>query len=229
MGTAPAITIEYLRDEWLECLRREIGEIHHHRHLHDEFHAMLGTAAHHSDTTFWSHYHRMYIESQVMAIRRLSDTDSRTMSFVWFIREIKANRNLLSRDAYVARWIESVDYDPETARRMADHQYNSFTNGDGDGEISCEKLENDEERLAGLAKRLRRFADQYVAHFDRDREAVEATYEDLDQAIDELCKMLKHYYLLVNQGGLMECQPQVLGDWAEPFRQPLAELTGSSF
>ena len=87
MGTDPTITIEYLRDEGLEYLRREIGEIHHRRHLHDEFHAMLGTTQH-SDTTSWSHYHRTYIESQVMAIRRLSDTDGRTMSFVRFIREI---------------------------------------------------------------------------------------------------------------------------------------------
>lgn len=225
---ATATTIEYLRDEWLEYLKREIGEILLRRHIHDEFHAMLG-AQQHCDTTFWSHYHRMYVETQIMAIRRLSDTNYRTMSFVRFLREIRANCQLVSRDAYVARWIESVDHPPEVSYRMANNQYDDFTSNAGDDEISSEELEKDETRLTGLSERLRRFADQYVAHFDRDRVEVEATYDDLDSAIDELCQLLKHYHLLVNQGALMNCQPVIQGDWAAPFRQSLTESASSSY
>ncbi|MCY3650620.1 MAG: hypothetical protein OXG40_12830 [Acidimicrobiaceae bacterium] len=227
MDDAMAITIEYLRDEWLEYLKREIGEIHLRRHIHGELDAMLATQ--HCDTTFWSHYHRMYVESQVMAIRRLSDDDSRTMSFVRFIREIGAYHHLVSRDAYVARWVASVDHPSDVARRMANNQYDNFTGCVGDDEISQEKLERDVATLARRSESLRRFADQYVAHFDRDRREVQATYDDLDSAIDELCQLLKHYHLLLNQGALMSCQPVIQGDWTEPFRQPLAEPLGSSF
>ena len=151
------------------------------------------------------------------------------MSFVRFVREIKANHHLVSRDAYVARWIAYVDHPSEVARRRANNQYDNYTGCVGDDEISQEKLDGDVERLAYRSESLRRFADQYVAHFDRDRREVQATYDDLDSAIDELCQLLKHYHLLLNQGALRSCQPIIQGDWAEPFRQPLAEPLGSSF
>ena len=66
---APATSIEYLRDEWLDYLKREIGEIYQRRYLHDEFLSMLNTQDH-SDTTFRSCFSRMYVASQIMAIRR---------------------------------------------------------------------------------------------------------------------------------------------------------------
>jgi len=54
---------------WLEALETQIYVLHHRRQIHDEFMEML-EAADDGDQTFRDAFHGMYIESQVMAIRR---------------------------------------------------------------------------------------------------------------------------------------------------------------
>lgn len=42
------------------------------------------------------------------------------------------------------------------------------------------------------------------------------------RAVEHLGEMLRRYYLLINQGGLMTVTPTIQGDWKGPFRKPLA-------
>ena len=78
-------TIDELLDDWdgiwLESLKSQIDDIQHHRRLHDEFMVMLD-GQHHPDThVFREVFHRMYVDSQVMAIRRqVRSTSSPTCS-----------------------------------------------------------------------------------------------------------------------------------------------------
>jgi hypothetical protein len=71
---------------------------------------------------------------------------------------------------------------------------------------------------------LVRYANRFVAHAERPSEQpIEATYRDLDRAIELLGALLRKYYLLIDGGGLTTVTPVIQGDWRAPFRSPLAE------
>jgi hypothetical protein len=67
-----------------------------------------------------------------------------------------------------------------------------------------------------------RYANASVAHAEREPEDVRVTYDDFHRAVDHLGEMLRRYYLLINQGGLVTATPTIQGDWKGPFRKPLA-------
>ena len=70
--TIDELLVEWDRD-WLESLELQIYDIQHHRQLNDEFMELLDGQDHPDTDIFRDAFHRMYLESQVMAIRRKAD------------------------------------------------------------------------------------------------------------------------------------------------------------
>lgn len=97
------------REVWLENLEWQIFELHHRREIHDEFMAVLEAQTHSDSSTFAEAFHGMYLESQVMAIRRLADDDSRTISLRRLIGQIEQRRRDFTRKWYVERWMDGID------------------------------------------------------------------------------------------------------------------------
>ena len=92
---------------WLESLKSQIYDIQHRRQLHDEFMAMLDGQDHPDTEIFRDAFHRMYVEAQVMAIRRQADDDKRTLSLRRLIGQLEQHRRGFTRDWYVRRWLET--------------------------------------------------------------------------------------------------------------------------
>lgn len=209
-------------EEYLDSVYYQVLDMQHRRQLHDEFMAMLD-AQDHPDTTFQEAFHRIYIESQVIAIRRLADDDARTLSLRRLLGQLYCRRKAFTRDAYVGRWLSSVRIDDDERRFHEDSAhaaFEKFTDNEGDPTIGPQSLQADIGTLAELSDQVARYANTYVAHSDRTKEAP-PTYEEFHGAVDGIARLLQKYYLLLKQGSLMTTTPTIQGDWKGPFRRSL--------
>lgn len=215
---------------WLDSLRRQVLELHHRRQIHDEFMEMLDGQDHPDTGIFKDAFHRMYIESQVMAIRRLADDDKRTLSLRRLIGQLEQHRRTFTRTVYVERWMAGRDPNTDNERerleaefhlQMANNAFDQFTDKSGEERIGGRRLQQDREVLLDTTDLVVTYANKVVAHADTDRSGVEVTYDDFHRAVDHLGEMLRRYYLLINQGGLLSATPAIQGDWKGPFRRPL--------
>lgn len=227
------VDIDQALDEWkvwLENLKGQIYDLHHRRQLHDEFMELLDRQDHPDTGILGDAFHRMYIESQVMAIRRLADDDKRTISLRRLIGQIEQRRPDFTRDWYVARWMSNFDLASADERtrlkaefqlRNANSSFDKFTDTEGDPQIGGRRLQEDRDELVGLTDELVQYTNGIVAHAQRDPLASTVTYGEFYKSIDHIGSMLKRYHLLIDQGGLMTVVPVIQGDWKGPFRKPL--------
>ena len=51
----------------------------------------------------------------------------------------------------------------------------------------------------------------------------DATYDELDNAIDEVGTFLREYSTLLTASWIADMEPHIQPDWKRPFRQPLFE------
>lgn len=217
---------------WLENLKGQIYDLHHRRELHDEFMVLLDTQDHRDTGIFGDAFHRMYIESQVMAIRRLADDDKRTISLRRLIGQIEQWRRDFTRQWYVERWMSNFDRGSadERTRLLGEFQltnanasFDNFTDKDGDEQIGGRRLQEDRDELVRLTDDLVQYANATVAHAQREPVAATVTYGEFNKAIDHVGEMLRRYHLLIDQGGLVTTVPVIQGDWKGPFRKPLVD------
>jgi hypothetical protein len=235
MGRPDAIGIDELLAEWeglwLESLKQQIYDLHHRRQLHDEFMEMLDAQDHPDTDVFRDAFHRMYIEAQVMGIRRQADRDSRTLSLRRLIGQLETHRHEFTREWYVGRWTGARDPNAADERERleakfkldaANAAFDRFTDKPGDDELGGRRLQEDREKLLGLTEAVARYANATVAHLERDPHDVSVTYAEFHLALEHLGDLLRRYYLLINQGALISTTPTIQGDWKGPFRKPLA-------
>lgn len=215
---------------WLESLKHQIYALHHRRQIHDDFLQMLD-AQHHPDTdVFRDAFHGMYIESQVMAIRRQADDDPRTLSLCRLMGQLFNHRREFTRSWYVARWMKGKDPNSSDERerlegrmhlKFANEAFDRFTDRVGEERLGGRRLQEDMKDLRKMTEDVVRYVNAHVAHVEAAPEDVSVTYDSFHRAVDHLGEMLKRYYLLINQGGLVTATPTIQGDWKGPFRRPL--------
>lgn len=214
MGEPNTPTIDELlaewEDVWLESLKYQVYELHHRREIHDEFMDLLEASGHPDTEIFRDAYHGMYIEAQVMAIRRQADDDPRTLSLRRLIGQIEPHRRKFTRSWYVSRWMDGVapESDEERERleaqlhlRMANDAFDQFSDAVGDEVLSGRRLQEDRAQLVATTDQVVRYANATVAHAERTPGDVKVTYGDFHRALDHLGQMLRRYYLLINQEG----------------------------
>lgn len=215
---------------WLESLAYQVYELHHRRQLHDEFIGMLDAQDHPDTGIFRDAFHRMYIEAQVMAIRRQVDEDPTTQSLWRLIGQLDAHRHHFTRDWYVKRWLGGRDPESPDERerlearahlRAANGAFDKFTDEPCGRKLGGRRLQEDRQRLLDMTDGVVRYANKTVAHAERAPQHVTVTYADFHNAVEHLGDMLRRYYLLINQGGLATATPVIQGNWKGPFLKPL--------
>lgn len=215
---------------WLDALKHQIYDMNHRRQVHDEFMVLLEQQDHPDTDIFGECFHHMYIEAQVLAIRRQVDNDPRTLSLRRLIGQLESHRRQFTRSWYIARWLDGRDpssedlHERELAKlhlELANGAFDQFTDGPGDEQLGCRRLQKDRERLLQMTEKVVAFANAVVGHTQKVPLDIEVTYNDFHQALEHLGEMLQRYYLLINQGGLVTTTPVIQGDWKGLFRKPL--------
>lgn len=105
---------------------------------------------------------------------------------------------------------------------QANAAFDEFTDESGAEHLGSRRLQDDRNELEAMTDKVVRYANAMVAHVERNPEDVEVTYDDFNNAIDHLGEMLRRYFLLIDQGGLLSANPTIQGAWKGPFRRPLA-------
>jgi hypothetical protein len=165
-----------------------------------------------------------------MAIRRQADDDRRTLSLRRLIGQLEQHRRKFTRAWYVPRWVGDRDLKAADERERLEARFHSdaanaafdrFTDKPGDECVGGRQLQADREQLLALTEAVSRYANATVAHLEQQPDDVTVTYAEFHRALDHLGEMLRRYYLLINQGGLVSTTPAIQGDWKGPFRKPL--------
>jgi hypothetical protein len=87
--------------------------------------------------------------------------------------------------------------------------------------IDGERVRSDSETLAASVKPIKRYVDKHIAHYDRSRKPSDVpSFDDLDQAINALGEIFKHYLILLTGADRDPIEPIPQYDWVAPFRMP---------
>ena len=203
----------------------EILHLHHRQQMLLGFTKMLDETEDPNAGAFLRSYRRMYVESQIMGIRRQADTDQRTVSLVRLLGQLEEHRLHFTRAWFVERAIEGMDdEDREFHGSNASATFENYADPERKVQLGRRTLSADRDQLRLVVTHLVDFANDNVAHSrEPSTPRVPATWGDIDAAIDLLGRLHQKYRLLVTGDSLAFVAPTILGDWRSPFRRPLVD------
>jgi len=151
-------------------------------------------------------------------LRRLSDSDKRTISLYRLIEDISENPEAITRDYYTS------DY-PREEMDLTDWDFDNFADK-GSKFISTFKLGKDMKRLKRDTTRIRKYANKWIAHCDLNRVQLQLpTYREVGEALKRVDELYCKYSLLITRAGTTTRKPVLQYDWKEPLRHPWIELS----
>jgi hypothetical protein len=170
-------------------------------------------------------YSRLYVEAQIMLVRRLVDADTDTRSLSALIARVVRNREVMTYDRLLA------NAGDDTSLRAEEGQWWSvwFADPSDPGYISADRLTADQAFLADELAHLVAWADKTVAHLDPTKPERVLLYGEIGEALNTLAAVLNRYRRLFGLGEMDFSMPAFQGDWHEPFRPSLFPLPLSTF
>ncbi len=203
----------YLRwKRWLRHVYDEIVEMALDRHVYREVQAMIAANTNlHVPSVFFDWMSRTYVADLAVAIRRQTDKDTRSISLLRLIRDVRDHPEVMSRRRFVGL------YGPGRMRTLGHRDFERFAKK-GSDQINPTVIHKHERELLAAERKLRRFVNKHVAHRSRFPMRHLPTYGDLDTCLDVLERLLKEYKLLIEAAGLSRVVPVIQYDWRRPFR-----------
>ncbi|HVS48194.1 MAG TPA: hypothetical protein VHJ99_04760 [Candidatus Dormibacteraeota bacterium] len=160
-----------------------------------------------------------YTTSQAVAVRRLSDTATDVISFGRLLAEIEASPQTITREWWTGHFDPGWDH-TMGAQNWADNFGGSIVDYVDPAVVAADFAE-----LVAKVLPVRKYVNQYLAHTSQRPGRADATYADIDDAIDFIGRMFQRYSLLVEVADRPILVPAVTGDLMAPFRMPwLPEL-----
>lgn len=208
---------------WLDEIRVHVLNLHHHRELWSRIRHAIETEAADTPDVFLAHYTQLYVDGQVMAVRRVVDpTDKQSVSLGRLLADIVNQHTVLTRERYVAMHEDGDDREwaRKDRKRRAVEVFNEYW-GDGTDALDPAKVAADLEELKVLSREVRSFATKTVAHIDRRGVNALPTFDNLDTAIEVVADTFKRYALLLTASSWVDLVPVIQNDWRATFRRPL--------
>lgn len=204
-------------EEWrrdLKRIREEVGQLAWSKAIHDRVREIVnGNPSINVHNRFYGWLSLTYVDSQLIGIRRQLDRDKRSVSLASFIHSLTAGCAQLTREAHVSLYAEGLD-------RPANMTFDGLA-GEGADVYPASRLHEAAEALERIRGVHGRYMNKRLAHSDRDPlEEPLPTYGELDNAVDELERLVIHYHLLLEAGDYRSLVPVVEYDWEAIFRQP---------
>jgi hypothetical protein len=176
--------------------------------------------------------HNMYAEGMAMAVRRLCDSDERTISLVRFLTFVKSDPTVISRNAYAALFPEDTINHPalpkEVRLALRNHVINTgYDKLVGENAAAPDKRQLGKEigELKRLAATIIGYAHKRIAHHDVDPPKSFPTLEEIDSVIDLAAKIIQKYLALFEAVHNEMDSVVMQYDWMAPLRVPWLVLT----
>jgi hypothetical protein len=166
----------------------------------------------------------VYVIAQAVVIRRLADTTKGVISLAKLIQEMQttAKAKQFTREIYRSQW----DLSNELMSIRADEGWSLFSGGGEHfdptlAQADLKTLTDDAEKL-----KLKTFVDERVAHRAEHPSAPDVpTFEDLNQAIDDLGTMFRKSSQILKAAHWMTLEAHDQEDWEAVFRVPWIPTT----
>ncbi|CCF84236.1 hypothetical protein [Nitrolancea hollandica] len=208
-------------DDWLE----RIVDISNHaagllrrREIFREYQDMINVNAKiHRPPDFHNWVKMNYADSIVMSIRRELDYGPTTGSLRRLLEEIRDNYELITRQAYINRWVE--DAPDETA--IADA---CFTELAGNGSTFDPRIAiADIKVLDALGSDIKKYVNKNIAHREKINKPIKLTYEKLHKFIDDYEAVVIKYHSLLTGDGYSTLLPVSINNWKIIFHESRIE------
>lgn len=202
-------------ERWIDRIEPDVIWLHHHRRVWRE---TVDALAGRKDAEFFrTHYTRLYIDGAAMAVRRLAynGADDKSRSLAQLLAEIIESPDVLDAARHGGMYASTV-LGADVGRERFEDEW-----GERSGALDPARIRADIDDLTEAARKVSTLADRTIAHIDKRGFADQVTFEDLDQAIDEIGCAFQRYRELIAGSPLTTLEPTIQGDWKAPFRSPL--------
>lgn len=170
---------------------------------------------------------KIHAASAAVAVRKQVDASSDTVCLRQLLEAIApAAERVITRAAFVARagpapddGDEQATWQHEQQRRWHERKFDELA-GEKAHALAEAAVRSDLYRLAGAAAQVRRFVNKEIAHRDRKGVGVEATWEDLNGAIDVVEELTEKYNALLGYPHPPQLLATRIWDWRAVFRIP---------
>ena len=203
--------------DWLERLKKDVLELHHHRDIWRAMNDVLGTSE--GSETFHDHYARCYVVAAASAVRRLADPrwGQKSITIARLLHDLGAQRAVMTRDRYVQLFDGNV---LDEIRNGAPAEFDRLW-GDSEGLVRPSILTDLDAVLNETSEQIASWVDRTIAHLDKRGPASNPTFVELDDAILAIGQVLKRCLLLLRAENWVSLTPTPRDDWRAPFRRAL--------
>ena len=161
-------------------------------------------------SVFYDWLHKAYAIDMTIHIRRLTDTDKRSISFVNLMKDIERYPEVMSRRRFTLPY--------KGFMKQFGHKDFDRLAKPGSSVLNKRLIAQHKAKLVKSHKRLRSFTNKHVAHLDIRGMRRFPTYEELNACVDTIESLLKDYALLLEQSAPDPVVPVIQYDWMAPFR-----------
>jgi AbiU2 len=226
-------------DELLERWRDQLAKIeqelyrgHLHQEVWTEVRDEIQRRRPDADATFLVSYSEGYVASQLVRVRRLTDTDRQSHSLASLIQRIAVNPRTITRARWINRYVAAFD-DSEERRHLegvaANIWHERWADPDNHDQISPTVLQGDLDQLATELEHITTWATKTIAHLDPRRPERVPKYHEIRDALTLLARVAVRYQSLLNRPISAEWVPIIQGDWQAVLRPALFPLTPEVF
>jgi len=170
----------------------------------------------------WEWMALAHIESSLMRVRTFLDSaQQKTPSFLAMLKEmVKHGERVLTR----TRFLETYEDDGlphDDWHRIGNEHFEQFAPRGSDA-VPAVSFRTDLDDLDRAVGRLKVYVSQAVAHPKGEVSGPQPkplSWKDYDSALDTIFEMVKKYYALLHQAGLMSIVPSVLDPWKRVYAE----------
>lgn len=201
-------------ERWLSVIETEIGNLYRYKHIFGEVQEIIKNNPNiQKPSSFYEFLGSSYVALILMGIRRQLKSDKQSISFARLLQEIIDTPEVLSRHRFVSLYKGSV------VEHHADRDFDKFA-GKNKAYINPIMVQKDIDELKKQGLKLEDFADKKIAHTDKRAPKNIPIFNDIDNCIETMGKLLKKYILIFRATALLSVLPVYQYDWKAIFYEP---------
>lgn len=200
---------------WIERIIRDALALIRNRHVWRAYVRIMGANSAIQEPGFFHDWvTEMYVNTQLVIVRRQTVDDGQGTSLARLLGQIKKFPEVASRDRYAALF----GGDGGLGRQHGEKEFDQLFGG-GLEHIDPAIVTQELAQLRAATQAVNRHTSKVVAHVDEKGLPKVPTFAELNACIDVIAELGKRYYLLIKASTYL-LEPRWTYEWTAIFRQP---------